>query len=258
MVSVAVGASCRDRTIPFCSTFAAFFTRAADQIRMAAISFANVKFAGSHVGVSIGEDGPSQMGLEDLGLFRSVPDSVVFYPSDAVSAERATELAANIRGIVFIRTSRPALPVLYDNNEPFEAGKAKVLKNTLNGSGKGVVLVGAGVTTYEALKAHDELEKEGIKSAVVDLFSIKPLDVNTLVETAKKIGSNPQIITVEDHYQAGGIGEAVSSGLSSLNDHIRVHSLFVKEIPRSGAPDALLDKYGISSKHIVEKAKSVV
>jgi len=258
MVSVAIGASTRGRTIPFCSTFAAFFTRAADQIRMGGICFANVKFAGSHVGVSIGEDGPSQMGLEDLGLFRALPNSLVFYPSDAVSAERATELAANYNGMVFIRTSRPALPVLYKNDEPFEAGKAKVLKNTLNGSGRGVVLVGAGVTTYEALRAHDELEKEGIKSAVVDLFSIKPLDVNTLLETARQVGANPQIVTVEDHYQAGGIGEAVSSALSSSKEHIRIHSLFVKEVPRSGAPNELVEKYGISANHIIAKVKSIL
>uniref|UniRef100_A0AC35F9Z0 Transketolase-like pyrimidine-binding domain-containing protein n=1 Tax=Panagrolaimus sp. PS1159 TaxID=55785 RepID=A0AC35F9Z0_9BILA len=258
MVSAAIGAGCRDRTIPFCSTFAAFFTRAADQIRMGAISFANVKLCGSHAGISIGEDGPSQMALEDLALFRTVPNSVVFYPSDGTSAERAVELAANIRGIVFIRTGRPALPVLYEPNEHFEVGKAKVLKNTLDGKGKGVVLIGSGVTLYEALKAHDELNSAGIKSAVIDLFTIKPIDTNTILETARAIGENPQIITIEDHYQAGGIGEAVASAVSSSNDKVRVHSIFVKDVPRSGPPDALLDMFGISAKHIVAKAKSIV
>lgn len=232
--------------------------RAADQIRMGAISFANVKLCGSHAGISIGEDGPSQMALEDLALFRAIPNSVVFYPSDGTSTERATEMAANIRGIVFIRTGRPALPVLYDANEKFEVGKAKVVKNTLNGSGKGVVLVGAGVTLYEALKAHDELKSAGINSAVVDLFSIKPIDTQTLLETARAVGANPQIITIEDHYQAGGLGEAVASAVSSSNDHIRVHSLFVTDVPRSGPCDALLDMFGISAKHIVAKAKSIL
>lgn len=175
LVGVAVGAQCRGRTIPFTrcvplpsssipsSTFAAFFTRAADQIRMAAVSFANLKCAGSHVGVSIGEDGPSQMALEDLSIFRAIPGSTVFYPTDAVSAERATELAANINGIVFIRTGRPALPVLYSNEEHFEVGKAKIVKKSDSDK---VVLVGAGVTLYECLKAAEQLEKDGTFPAV--------------------------------------------------------------------------------------------
>lgn len=158
LVGVAVGAQCRDRTIPFTSTFAAFFTRATDQIRMAAVSFANLKCVGSHVGVSIGEDGPSQMALEDLAIFRTIPNSTVFYPTDAVSAERATELAANTKGIVFIRTGRPALPVLYHNEEPFQIGQAKIVKQSTEDK---IVLVGSGVTLYESLKAAEELAKEG-------------------------------------------------------------------------------------------------
>ncbi|CAJ0567547.1 unnamed protein product, partial [Mesorhabditis spiculigera] len=208
LVGVAVGAQCRGRTIPFSSTFAAFFTRAADQLRMAAVSFANLKCTGSHVGVSIGEDGPSQMALEDLALFRAIPDSTVFYPTDAVSAERATEMAANIQGIVFIRTGRPALPVLYANDEKFEAGKAKVLRENEKDS---IVLVGAGVTLYECLKAADELEKSGVHACVIDPFTIKPIDGETIVKHAKRTGG--KVVTVEDHFAAGGIGETVSAAV---------------------------------------------
>ncbi|PIO64941.1 Transketolase, pyridine binding domain protein [Teladorsagia circumcincta] len=246
LVGVAVGAQCRDRTIPFTSTFAAFFTRATDQIRMAAVSFANLKCVGSHVGVSIGEDGPSQMALEDLAIFRAIPGSTVFYPSDGVSAERATELAANTKGIVFIRTGRPALPVLYQNEEPFAIGKAKIVKQSDNDK---IVLIGAGVTLYECLKAAEQLEKSGVHACVIDPFTIKPLDQETIVKQAKRVGG--KILTVEDHYPAGGIGEAVSSAVADHTD-IRVHSICVQTVPRSGTPDELIDLYGISARHIVE------
>ncbi|KHJ89396.1 Transketolase, thiamine diphosphate binding domain protein [Oesophagostomum dentatum] len=249
LVGVAVGAQCRDRTIPFTSTFAAFFTRACDQIRMAAVSFANLKCAGSHVGVSIGEDGPSQMALEDLALFRALPGSTVFYPTDGVSAERATEIAANLKGIVFIRTGRPAMPVLYDNEEPFAVGQAKILKKSPNDK---VVLIGAGVTIYESMKAAEQLEKEGIHCCIIDPFTIKPLDQATIVQEAKRVGG--KILTIEDHYPAGGIGEAVSSAVSDHAD-IRVRSLCVHDVPRSGKPDELLDMFGISARHIVEAVK---
>lgn len=205
MVGAAVGLGCRHRAIPFASTFAAFLTRAADQIRMAAVCFANVKFVGSHCGISIGEDGPSQMALEDLALFRAVPGATVLYPSDAVSTEYATELAANIDGIVFIRTGRPALPVIYGNDEKFEIGKSKVVKQS--GQDK-LVIVAGGVTLNEALKAAEQLEKEGVHAAVVDIFSVQPIDKKTLAEQAQKAGG--KVLTVEDHYQPGGIGEAVS------------------------------------------------
>ncbi|KAK5977811.1 Transketolase, partial [Trichostrongylus colubriformis] len=246
LVGVAVGAQCRDRTIPFTSTFAAFFTRATDQIRMAAVSFANLKCVGSHVGVSIGEDGPSQMALEDLAIFRAIPGSTVFYPSDGVAAERATELAANTKGIVFIRTGRPAQPVLYQNEEPFAIGKAKVVKQSANDN---IVLIGAGVTLYECLKAAEQLEKSGVHACVIDPFTIKPLDKETILQHAKRVGG--RILTVEDHYPAGGIGEAVSSAVA---DHVevRVRSICVQNVPRSGTPDELVDLFGISARHIVE------
>ncbi|KJH47225.1 Transketolase, thiamine diphosphate binding domain protein [Dictyocaulus viviparus] len=249
LVGVAVGAQCRDRTIPFTSTFAAFFSRATDQLRMAAVSFANLKCAGSHVGVSIGEDGPSQMALEDLAIFRAIPGSTVFYPTDAVAAERATELAANTKGIVFIRTSRPALPVIYGNEDHFAIGKAKIVKQSASDK---IVLLGAGVTLYECLKAAEQLEKEGIHCCVIDPFTIKPLDQVTIIDHAKRVGG--KILTVEEHYPAGGIGEAVSSAVA---DHaeIRVRSLCVLEVPRSGTPDELVDLYGISARKIVDAVK---
>ncbi|CAJ0936510.1 unnamed protein product, partial [Mesorhabditis belari] len=250
LVGVAVGAQCRGRTIPFASTFAAFFSRAYDQLRMGAVSFANLKCAGSHVGVSIGEDGPSQMALEDLAMFRAIPGSTVFYPSDAVSAERATELAANINGIVFLRTGRPALGVLYENEEKFEVGKAKVLRENEKDS---VLLIGAGVTLYECLKAADELAKEGVSACVIDLFTIKPIDAETIIKHAKRVGN--KVITVEDHYAAGGIGEAVSAAVADAGS-IRVRSLCVATVPRSGPPDDLVDLFGISARHIVTAVKN--
>ncbi|CAJ0606148.1 unnamed protein product [Cylicocyclus nassatus] len=240
LVGVAVGAQCRDRTIPFTSC---------DQIRNAAVSFANLKCAGSHVGVSTGEDGPSQMALEDLALFRTLPGStVLFYPTDAVAAERATELAANIKGIVFIRTGRPALPVLYDNNKPLAVGQAKVLKESPNNK---ILLIGAGVTIYEIMKAADHLEKEGMHCCVIDPFTIKPLDEATIVKHAQRTGGT--VLTVEDHYPAGGIGEAVAACVAKHG--IRVKSLCINDVPRSGKPDELLDMFGISTRHIAEAVK---
>lgn len=247
LVGVGIGAGCRGRTIPFVSTFASFFSRTFDQLRMGAISQANIKCVGSHCGVSIGEDGPSQMALEDIAMFRTIPNATVFYPSDAVSMERATELAAQTTGIVFIRTSRPATPVIYKNDEPFAVGKAKVVKT--NGSDK-VLLIGAGITLHEAISAAEQLKtKHQINARVIDPFTIKPLDVNTILSNAKECGG--KVVTVEDHYYEGGLGEAVAGALSEEKD-IQVRRLAVKEIPRSGPPQALIDKYGIGAKAIVE------
>lgn len=250
LVGVGIGVGTRGRAIPFCSTFAAFFTRAADQLRMGAISLANIKCAGSHAGVSIGEDGPSQMALEDLALFRALPGAVVFYPSDAVSTERAVELAANYQGIVFIRTGRPANAVLYPNNENFAIGKSKVVCESANDQ---ILLIGAGVTLYECLNAQKELAKCGMNAAVVDLFSVKPLDTDLLLKHAQRVGG--RVLTVEDHYHAGGIGEAVASTLGDAAN-IRVRSLAINEIPRSGPPDVLIDLFGISARHIVDAVKN--
>jgi len=196
LVGVAVGAACRNRTVAFVSTFATFFTRAFDQIRMGAISQTNVNFVGSHCGCSIGEDGPSQMGLEDVAMFRTIPGSTIFYPSDAVSTERAVELAANTKGVCFIRTSRPNTCVIYDNEEPFAIGKGKVVRQK---SSDEVLLIGAGITLYECLAAADQLEKKCITVRVIDPFTVKPLDAELIIEHGKQCGG--RVVVVEDHYQ---------------------------------------------------------
>lgn len=251
LVGVAIGAACRDRTIAFVSTFATFFTRAFDQIRMGAISQTNVNFVGSHCGVSIGEDGPSQMGLEDIALFRSIPGSTVFYPSDAVSCERAVEMAANTKGVCFIRTSRPNTAVIYNNNDKFEIGKLRVVKQSAKDQ---VLLVGAGVTLYEAINAAAQLEKAGIHARVVDLFTVKPIDRDGLIKNAKECGG--RIVTVEDHYKEGGIGEAVMSAVA--DQRFAVKQLAVPTIPRSGPPTVLLDMFGISARHVVAAAQEIL
>ncbi|XP_003696933.1 transketolase isoform X1 [Apis florea] len=252
IVGVAIGAACRDRTVAFVSAFATFFTRAFDQIRMGAISQTNVNFVGSHCGVSIGEDGPSQMGLEDIAMFRTIPGSTVFYPTDAVATERAIELAANTKGVCFVRTSRPSTAVIYKNEEPFVIGKGKVVKSSAKDQ---VLVIGAGVTLHEALKAADELFKIGINIRVIDPFTIKPLDAQLIVKNAKEVGG--RVITVEDHYAEGGLGEAVLSAVA-LERNIVVKKLAIPEVPRSGPPTALLDKYGISSNKIVAAVQEIL
>ncbi len=249
MVSVAAGLASRGK-VPFASTFACFMERAVDQARMAVISFANIKLVGSHAGVSIGEDGPSQMALEDLAIFRALADCVVLYPCDAVSAERAVELAANHVGLVFIRTSRPKTPVIYEHHHEFSLGKAHVLRH---GDNDKVTVVGAGVTVFEALKAYDQLKAQGTLIRVIDLFSVKPIDRQLLIESGKRTHNN--IITVEDHHIDGGIGDAVAAAVST--EGIRVHKLGVHEVPRSGKPEELMEHYGISAARIAEKVRTL-
>jgi transketolase len=250
MVGVAMGLASRGK-LPFASTFAAFFTRAHDQIRMAGHSQVNLKLAGSHVGVSIGEDGGSQMGLEDLAMMRAVIGSTVLYPADAVSAEKLTEQMAQTPGVVFLRTSRPKTPVIYDNLDTFPLGGAKVLRQAANDQ---VTVVAAGVTLFEALKAHDTLAAEGVGITVVDAYSIKPLAKDILKAAAAK--TRNLVVTVEDHYAEGGLGDAVAGELSA--DGIRVHKLAVAELPRSGKPAELLAKCGIDAAAIVKKVKSLL
>lgn len=252
LVGVAIGAGCRGRTIPYVSTFAAFFTRAFDQLRMGAISQTNITCVGSHAGVSIGEDGPSQMALEDLAMFRAIPGSTVFYPSDAVSCERAAELAGKTKGICFIRTSRPNTAVIYENEQAFSAGKGHVVRNHDEDD---LVIVGAGVTLHEALKASDMLMESGIKAAVIDPFTIKPIDHDLLVKEATRC--HGRVLTVEDHYPEGGLGEAVASTLAEQRNVI-VKILAVREVPRSGPPEVLLEHFGIGAKAIAEAAKKLV
>ncbi|KAJ8955400.1 hypothetical protein NQ318_003498 [Aromia moschata] len=196
LVGTAIGAACRDRTVPFVSTFACFLTRAFDQIRMGAISQTNVNFIGSHCGVSIGEDGPSQMGLEDIAMFRTIPGSTIFYPGDAVATERAVELAANTKCVTFTRINRPATAVIYPNNQTFSVGKAIVVKKSDKDQ---VVLIGGGVTLHEAISAANDLAKLGIGARVIDPFTVKPLDKETIVENIKAVGG--RAVVVEDHYR---------------------------------------------------------
>jgi len=249
MVGMSMGLAARGAT-PFASTFACFLARAADFIRMAGISSVNVKLTGSHAGVSIGEDGPSQMALEDLALMRAVPDCVVLYPCEAVSTERLVALMAQHTGMVYMRTSRPKTPVLYDATEEFKIGGSKVVRQS---GADAATVVGAGVTVFEALKAADQLQKEGIAIRVIDAYSVQPIDAATLGDAAK--ATHNLVISVEDHYVAGGLGDAVAEALAPVG--VTVTRLAVREIPRSGQPEELLDRYGISARHIVDAVRRV-
>jgi transketolase len=248
MVEVALGLSLRGK-IPFVSTFAAFFTRAFDQIRMSQYSEANVKFVGSHAGVSIGEDGASQMGLEDIAMFRSILSSTVLHPCDATSTERLVEAAAAHTGIVYLRTMRQNTPVIYDTDETFPLGGSKVLRQ---GTSDRLTLVAAGATVHEALKAHERLQRDGIAVRVIDAYSIKPIDAAALRAAADATGI---IVTIEDHYPAGGLGEAVLHALAGRP--VPVTLLAVDKTPMSGAGDALRDFAGISADAIVRTVQKL-
>jgi transketolase len=232
---------------PFASTFAAFLSRAYDFIRMSAISRASYCLCGSHAGISIGEDGPSQMGLEDIAALRAVHGSTVLHPCDANQTARLVEKMAGVEGISYLRTLRPATPVLYDADEDFEIGGSRTLRN-----GEDVAIVAAGITVHEALKAAETLAEEGVEARVVDLYSIKPLDEETL----RSISS--PIVTVEDHLAEGGLGEAVLSALADAEERPRVVQLAVREMPRSGKPAELLAAAGIDADAIAAAARSLV
>ena len=247
MLGAAMGLAARG-AIPFPATFAAFLTRAYDFIRMTAISNLNVKMAGSHAGVSIGEDGPSQMALEDLAMTRAQPNFTVLYPSDAVSTERLVEKMAYHPGPAYMRTSRPKTPVIYGPDERFEIGGLKVVRES---AADVATVIGAGVTLFEALKAYDELKAAGTAIRVIDLYSLQPIDADTLVRCAKDTAG--RLITVEDHYAGGGIGDAVAAAVAPAG--FTVQRLAVREIPRSGRPEELIDRYGISARHIVKAVR---
>jgi len=249
MIGVGIGLAAKGY-IPFMATFAAFLTRAHDQVRMAAYSFSNIKLCGSHVGVSIGEDGPSQMGLEDLAMFRPIPGCVVLYPSDAVSAEAAVAAAAGHKGLFYIRTTRPATPVLYPADESFPIGGSKVLGK---GEGDAATVIAAGITVHEALKARAELAKAGLGVRVVDAYSVAPLDAGTIAREVAETGG--KAVVVEDHYAGGGLGEAVAAALAGK---AVLKHLCVRDLPRSGKPDELLEMYGISAAHIARAVKELV
>jgi len=246
MVGAALGMS-TEGTIPFASTFACFMSRAYDFIRMASYSQpSHLVLCGSHAGVSIGEDGPSQMALEDLAMMRPIHGSTVLYPSEAVSAERLVEAAARTPGIVYIRTTRPKTRVLYDNDEAFPVGGSKTLRSSPKDA---VTIVAAGITVPEALKAHEALGREGIAARVIDLYSVKPVDAEALARAAAETGG---IVSVEDHSVYGGLGEAV---LSAVSGRARVEVLGVREAPRSGKPEELMKAHGIDADAIVHAAR---
>jgi transketolase len=232
---------------PFASTFAAFFSRAYDFIRMSAISRANYCLSGSHAGVSIGEDGPSQMALEDIASIRAVHGSTVLHPSDANQTAKLVVKMADRDGIVYLRTLRPNTAVIYDADEDFEIGGSRTLRE-----GEDVTLIGAGITVHEALKAAEELAADGIEARVIDLYSIKPLDEETIQSLTSPI------VTVEDHWAEGGLGEAVLSALASSDERPRVALLAVREMPHSGKPAELLAEAGIDADHIAEAARQLV
>ncbi len=251
MVAAAVGLQARGWNA-FASTFAAFLSRAYDFIRMAAISRANLRLTGSHAGVSIGEDGPSQMGLEDIAALRAVHSSTVLHPCDANQTAKLVAAMADTKGIVFLRTLRPNTPVIYEADEEFAVGGSRVIRSSDDDD---VTLVGAGMTVHEALKAADALEEEGISARVIDAYSIKPIDVETLQAAAEATG---RIVTVEDHFPEGGLGDAVLAALAENGEHARVVKLAVREMPRSGKPEELLHAYGIDAESIAAAARRLV
>ncbi len=250
MVGICLGLSKKGFNV-YGSTFAAFLSRAHDQIRMSALSLGDFTLCGSHCGVSIGEDGASQMGLEDIGMFRSLPNSIIFYPSDAVSTEKIVNLCSESKGIKYIRTTRGKTKVIYKNEEKFSLGGFKVLKE----SGKDkAVLAGSGITLHEALKAYDVLKKNKIECAVIDLYCIKPFNAEKFIEFLKKHGN--KMVIAEDHYKEGGIGEMLCSAL--VNSGIKIECLNIKKIPHSGKPEELLAKYDIDKKAIVKAAMKML
>ncbi len=247
LVGMCLGMSKKGMNV-FGSTFGAFLSRAHDQIRMSALSSANFTLCGSHAGVSIGEDGASQMALEDIAMFRALPNSIVLYPSDATSTEKLVFLSSKLKGLKYIRTTRGKTPVIYSSKEEFKLGDFKILKQ----SGKDkVVLAGAGITLHECLKAWKILSEGGIESAVVDLYCVKPFDGKKFASFVEAHGG--RVVAVEDHYAEGGIGEMLASELK--NSGIKIEHLSVKEIPHSGKPEELLKRYRIDCEAIVKAAE---
>lgn len=253
LVASAVGMSVRHK-IAFASTFAAFFSRAYDFIRMAAISRANIRLVGSHAGVSIGEDGPSQMALEDLAMMRAIFGSTVLYPSDPNQTAQLVAEMAEHGGIVYMRTTREKLPTLYSPDEKFAVGGSKIVRQSDHDQ---LTVVGAGITLHEALKAYDQLKEANITIRVIDAYSVKPIDEETLFASAQEAGN--KFITVEDHWPEGGIGDAVLSAFAQRDGQIpQIVKLAVQSMPTSGTPAQLMEEAGISAHHIVEAVKAIV
>jgi transketolase len=238
---------------PFASTFAAFISRAYDFVRMAAISRATFSLCGSHAGVSIGEDGPSQMALEDIASLRAIHGSTVLHPCDANQTAKLVAAMADTDGISYLRTLRPATPVLYSPDEEFAIGGSRVLRSSDNDE---VALLGAGITVHEALRAADALAEDGVAARVIDLYSIKPIDEETLRAAAEATGG--RLVTIEDHWAEGGLGDAVLAALADTEEPPRVVKLAVREMPKSGKPDELLARAGIDAEHIAAAARQLV
>ena len=252
LVSTGVGLAARGK-VPFLDTFACFLSRAYDNVRMAAVSRANINLCGSHCGVSIGEDGPSQMALEDIAMFRAISGSEVFYPSDAVSTERLTEHMAKRAGINYLRTSRPKMPILYSKDEKFAVPGFKVLRQSAQDK---ATVVGAGVTLHEALKAFEQLKSQGIAIRVIDLYCVKPLDGKAIAEQIKATAGC--LVTVEDHWPEGGLGEGVLAALAQSGvSPAKFKLLAVTGMPHSGKPEELVDAFGISARHIIEAVRAM-
>ncbi len=256
MLGTAVGLQHRGKKV-FCSTFAAFFSRAYDQIRMGAISQANLKLTGTHAGVSIGEDGPSQMALEDIAMMRAVCGSIVLYPSDAASTAKLVEEMKDQKGIIFLRSTREKTPVLYEDSEQFPIGGSKTLRSSGNDS---ATIIAAGITLYEALKAADQLKAEGTDVRVIDLYSVKPIDAQALSKAASE---TRHLIVVEDHWKEGGLGDAVLASLAQSQEEGKLSGeaakfthLCVQKMPRSGKPMELLEDNGIAADNIVAAVKA--
>lgn len=249
MVGMSLGFSAKG-FLPFVATFSAFLSRAHDQIRMSAYSFPNIKFVGSHSGVSIGADGPSQMGLEDLAIFRPIPGCAVLYPCDAYSTEGCVESMARYRGLAYLRTARPATPLIYSKEHKFPIGGSKVLRKN---SKDVATVIAAGITVHEALKAYEELKEEGAFVRVIDAYSVEPIDkINIIREVNEAKG---KVVVVEDHFKNGGLGDAVASALAGKAEILH---LAIEELPRSGEPEELMDKYGISARHIKIAVKELI
>lgn len=246
LVSMGVGLAAQGK-VPFLDTFACFLSRACDQVRMAAGSRSNINLCGSHCGVSIGEDGPSQMALEDIAIFRAVHGSTVLYPSDAISTAQLTQTMARRSGINYLRTSRPKTPILYSKHEQFPVPGFKVLRQSDHDR---VTVVGAGITLHEALKAAAQLDTQGKAIRVIDLYCVKPIDGMALASHLK--ATSGRLVTVEDHWPEGGIGEAVLAALAQAGQvPMKSRLLAVREMPHSGKSEELVDAFGISARHIV-------
>ena len=252
MVAAAVGLQIRG-WVPFASTFAAFMSRAYDFVRMAAVSQADLCLVGSHVGVSIGEDGPSQMGLEDLAQYRAVFGSTVLYPCDANQTAQLVSLLADQKGISYLRTTRGNTPVIYGPDETFRVGGSKVVRSS---DADQVLVVSAGITLHQALEAAETLAGEGISVRVLDCYSVKPVDASGLREAARAAGN--KVITVEDHWPEGGLGDSVLDAFADADDHPRIIKLAVREMPTSGKPDQLLAAAGLDADHIADAARKLV